>query len=222
MKVVDASKGAPSEVSITPSVFYKKGDEYLPYHGRYSDMSELGRFVQSNGQNTNLGSLERNEVAVWRKGRATLAAQCKMHPVEGSAAGFDEAKAWEALVGGMVYFGEGEKSDLPGVTRSFYLDFFPEKTSDGLMLIQLALYSEFDMDTPLFQSKLPSGSEWKEWEVAFAKAGKRLEAMLLAQVGSNENGDGFEFVRNNVPTREWDSLTTVEDIHTGTLAARRK
>lgn len=206
LKVMDATQGAPEEVTVTPSVFLKSGDEFTLYQGRYNDPIALKTFM-FNGQGTAENNSQRKHTMTWKSGRSTIAAHCKMHPMKGKSSGFDETKAWEAFQEGMNYFTKADNASLPATARHFYLDFFPEKTSDGLMLIHLKLYSGFDMKNPVFVSQLPSGSEWKEWQVAFEKAGKRLETQLLAQVGSNENGDGFEFVKNKIPNRSWNSLT---------------
>ena len=218
LKVVDATKGAPAEVTLTPAVFYQKGDEYLPYEGRYKDMDELGSFVRNNGKNSMATAPKRKKMTTWKSGRTTVAAHDKMHPVDGNANGFDEAQAWASMTKNLAYLREANPAALPGTARSFYLEFYPEKTADDLMLIQMKLYSEFDLENPVFVSDVPSGSEWDEWELAFEKAGKRLEAMLFAQVGSNENGDGFEPVRSNVPVKSWNALVTVDADATGFTA----
>ena len=222
VKVVDATQGAPAEVTVTPSVFFKKNEEYTLFEGRYNDLAGLEKFVRSGGKSAPAEAPERESTMVWKSGRSTLAAHCEMHPIEGKANGFDKALAWEAMAKGMYFFHPSGSSQLPVSARSFYLDFFPEKTSDGLMLVQMSLYSEYDMDTPLFQSKVPSGSEWSVWQTAFEKAGKRLEVMLLAQVGSNENGDGFEFVKNSIPLLSWGSLAAFQPAEKESLMARRK
>jgi hypothetical protein len=219
LKVVDATKGAPSEVTLTPSVFYQKNDEYTRYEGRYSDLKALQKFVRTKGKNTT-EELRGEKLMVWNPGRTTIAAHCKIHPVEGAPSDFDKAKAWNALREGMSYFQKPQSQVAPELARSFHVEFFPKKTADGLMLVHMSLFSEFDLENPVFQSDIPSGSEWKEWEVAFEKASKRLEVMLMAQLGSNENGDGFEFVRKNVPLRSWDSLVTVQPKGGSAMTAR--
>lgn len=218
--VIDATKGVPSEVTVTPSIFIVKNGKYTLYEGRYSDMVAIQNFMKS-GKSKKVTQPERENVMTWQSGRSTLVAQCEMHPIDGGGNSIDQAEAWEALKGGMLYFKKASTSSIPASARQFYLDFYPEKTSDGLMLVQVKLHSGFDMDTPVFESEVPCGSEIKEWEKAFEKAGKRLEVMLLAQVGSNENGDGFEFVKNNIPMKEWDSLTAYDPSQVNTSMIAR-
>lgn len=221
LKVVDATKGAPADVTLTPSVFFEKNGKHTQYEGRYSDVDALEKFIEKGGKTAPADAPKREGVMVWKTGRTTLAAQCEMHPLEGKAKGFDEAKAWKALMDGMAFFRKCNPSSLPASARHFYLEFFPEKTSDGLILIQMELYSEFDMDTPVFRSEMPSGSEWKEWEKAFKKAGKRLETMTLAQLTSNENGDGFEFVKNTIPVVSWESVAARQPMTSKGLVANK-
>ncbi|MEZ4930674.1 MAG: hypothetical protein R2788_00905 [Saprospiraceae bacterium] len=51
LRVVDASNGAPKEVTYTPSIFMVKGNSNVLYNGRYNKFYDLTAFVQSGGEN---------------------------------------------------------------------------------------------------------------------------------------------------------------------------
>lgn len=214
LKVVDATKGAPAEVTHTPAIFLQKNGSSKPFIGRYRDMDDLSAFLQSNGSNGTQPRIDQLQTVVWKAGRTTLAAHFDVEPLQGKLpSDMDEKQfkqqAEQFLMEGMAYLKPIRSSDLPSTARSFFMKFRPEHTDDGLMLVHMSLYSAFDLETPVFDTSIPSGSEWNEWESAFGKAGQRLEAMLIAQISSNENGDGFEPVKGQVPTKPWNALVEV-------------
>lgn len=211
VKLVDATKGAPESVTQTPAIFLQNGDEFTRFEGRYRDMDQLASFVHANGAIKKENTIGQRRTVAWNIGRTTLAAHYDIEPLAGNipTKKFELSKfmaqAEEELVAGMVYL-KPISNSLAENSRSFFMEFRPERREDKHVIVHMTLYSEFDMENPLFQTKIPSGSTWEEWELAFQKAGKRLEAMLIAQVGSNENGDGFEPVKTSVPVKPWHSL----------------
>lgn len=209
LNIVDASNGAPQEVTYTPAIFYQKGEDKILFDGRYSDFANLIAFVKSQGkkQPTAMTKPSSNSLT-WNIGRATLKTTMTIHPLSGKpprAKKFDasqfEKEAMAALVNGMDYFRQAH-AGIDGDAKSYHMDFYPEvNMKEGVILIQMKLYSEFDPQTPVFETEIPTGSFWKEWEVAFEKAGNRLEKALIAQISNWDNGDGFDTLK--APVESW-------------------
>ncbi len=109
------------------------------------------------------------------------------------------------MVKGMDFF--RETSRHPVYTKSFHMEFYPT-VKKGILLVQMELYSEFDTETPVFKTEIPSGSEWKYWQKAFEKAGNRLEKALVAQISNWDNGDGFDTLKTTTPVQSWTASLT--------------
>lgn len=212
LMVVDASNGAPKEVTYTPSIFMVKGNSNVLYNGRYNKFDDLTAFVQSGGKKQP-STIEKNKDAslAWNIERATIKTTIRINPLTGKpprAKKFDadqfEAEANAALVNGMEYFRSAAASQMVHESKAFHIEFFPKvNTKEGVLLIQMELYSEFDSQTPIFKTTIPSGSDWKEWQKAFNKAGNRIEKAVIAQISNWDNGDGFDTLKSSLPTRSW-------------------
>lgn len=215
MKIVDASKGAPIEVPYTPAIFYKKGEKNILFNGRYNDLENIESFVESKGsEQPKVHEQSTTSPLTWQIGRATLKTTVKIHPLSGKpprAKKFNEqefrAEAMASLIKGMASFHPSGNQHFDA--RGYHMEFFPEvHRREGVLLVQMKLYSSFDQKTPVFVTEVPSGAEWKQWEKAFEKAGNRLERALIAQISNGLNGDGFDTLSSNTPVQTWTSTMT--------------
>ncbi len=212
LKIVDASKGAPEEVVFTPAIFYRNGSHSTLYNGRYSEMDELEAFISTAGKKTASPKIKPLQQLTWDIGRATLNTTMKINPLSGkppkrrkfNAQKFESA-AYAAVLKGMEFFRASPASANAGWAKSYHMEFFPT-IKEGVLLVQMELYSEYDLNTPVFKTEIPSGNEWKKWEVAFEKAGNRLEKALIAQISNWDNGDGFDTLRETTPVNSWSEV----------------
>lgn len=211
LEMVDASEGAPIEVEFTPAIFYKKDNQNVLFQGRYNDLKNLTVFAKSNGQSQpSKAKRVGDENLTWTVGRATMKTTIKIHPLEGKplrARKFDmekyESNAIAAVVNGMAHFRSAAANDL---AKNYHMEFFPEvNRKEGFMLVHMKLYSDFDMNKPIFETTVPSGSQWDNWEEAFRKAGDRCERALIAQISNWDNGDGFDTLKKSTPIETWTS-----------------
>ena len=211
VEVVEASKGAPQEVTFTPAIFYHKGHVNIPFNGRYADFASLSSFVKSGGiaqPATITPSTAGTDAVAWNIGRATIMTTIRIHPLTGvppKMKKFDqqqfETQAMNALKQGMEYL-QPIAPDWRLPAKRYRMDFYPEVNKrEGVLLIQMELYSEFDPHTPVFKTEIPSGSDWQVWQTAFEKAGNRLEKALIAQISNWDNGDGFDTLK--APVESW-------------------
>ncbi len=216
LKMVDASEGAPEEVAYTPAIFYRSGKTNTFFNGRYSNFEDLDDFVSSAGQKQPLpiDQIRPSQLMVWRVGRATLKTTMNINPLSGKPpkrrkfnAHKFEKEALNALVKGMDLF--RETSLHPISTKSFHMEFYPT-VKEGVLLVQMELFSVCDMTSPVFKTEIPSGSEWKDWQVAFEKAGNRLEKALVAQISNWDNGDGFDTLKTTTPVQSWTASLAFE------------
>ncbi len=214
LEILDARKGVPNEVRFTPAIVYQNQKGRSVFRGRYRKLSHFTAFIERSKANaqTDLTEVQSN-MPTWSIGRVTLATSISILPLEGNnAKGFDQAQfnkeAFQAIVAGMDYFKLNEKPDISRQSKSFRMEFYPEKTKDNLLLVSMKLYSEFDPSHPVFETKIPSGGEWKEIDKVFMKAGNRLEKALIAQISNWDNGDGFDTLSKSTPVKSWQELAS--------------
>ncbi len=209
LKMVDASDGAPSEVTYTPAIFYRNGKQNILFNGRYSQFDGLSTFVKSKGKEQPAVNKAKNVSMSWNIGRATLGTTMHINPLSGKppkAKKFDSqhfvSEAMTALKNGMIYFRSAPVGGLSENAKAYHMEFYPE-VKEGVLLIQMELYSELDRKKAVFKTDIPSGNEWSEWHVAFEKAGNRIEKALIAQISNWDNGDGFDTLKASTPTKTW-------------------
>ncbi len=212
VKILDAREGAPAEVTYTPAIVFQNKNGQSVFQGRYRKVNQLEKFVANakKAHAAEKADFQANTV-VWNYGRATLAAPMTMMPLTGKVPdNFDQEafsqKAYQALAEGMDYFKMGKIGNTTGPVRHFRMEFYPEKTKEGILLVQMKLYSQFDSSNPVFVSEIPSGGEWSDVGKVFKKAGNRLEKMLIAQISNWDNGDGFDNLSEQTPVKSWQDL----------------
>ena len=209
VKILDARDGAPAEVKLTPAIFFQNEQGRSLYHGRYQNLKHIENFVekaQNPSQPESLDLLE--STLVWSVGRAALTAPLKVAPLTGKVPdGFDQEQfardACQSIAAGMDYF---KLDELSGEVRTFHMEFYPEKTRDGLLLVSMKLFSEFHPGSPVFETKIPSGGEWGSPDFVWRKAGNRLEKALIAQISNWDNGDGFDTLSERTAVKSWQEL----------------
>jgi hypothetical protein len=212
LEVLDARNGAPAEIKLTPAVVFQDHRSRSVFRGRYRKFSQLTKFVENARQIPKTETVDIQEFTpTWNIGRATLTTSFKLMPLTGKVPSdfnqeqFDQA-AFQSLVAGMEYFKLQEKVDVAKQSKSFLMEFYPEKTSDGVLLVSMKLYAEFDTVNPVFVTTIPSGGEWKEPDFVFKKAGNRIEKALIAQISNWDNGDGFDTLSDKTPVKSWQEL----------------
>ncbi|MCB0518317.1 MAG: hypothetical protein H6577_01080 [Lewinellaceae bacterium] len=215
VKILDAREGAPEEVAFTPAIVFQNKIGHSLFQGRYRKIGQLEKFVADakKAHTAEKADFQENTV-VWNYGRATLAAPMKVMPLTGKVpSNFNQddftQKAYESLAAGMDYFKMGKDGDFSGPVRQFHMEFYPEKSKEGALLIQMKLFSQFDPNNPVFVSDIPSGGDWGDVDMVFKKAGNRLEKMLLAQISNWDNGDGFDSLSEKIPMKSWKDLGMV-------------
>jgi len=213
VRVVDAHKGAPAEVGITPLLVFQNYRGRSIYQGRYTTVDRVKNFLRtSRVVPQGKDKLERTRVPVWRTGRAVVVAPLKVAAVTGTQpAGYVHDRfvkdAELAIVSGFAKFAPVDRVALGRSDRQFYMDFNPWVSPDGTLYLSLSLYSQFHCKKPIFFSPGEALSgPWSDRTALFAKAAGILEQAVADAIGSPKDGDGFDPVPASVPAVSWESL----------------
>jgi polyisoprenoid-binding protein YceI len=87
------------------------------------------------------------------------------------------------------------------------MDFYPWLAPDGTLYLSLALYSQFDCETPIFEKKQdPLTGSWKSRRELFEQAAALMETAVVRQIGSPASGDAFDPVAAAVPRLSWEEI----------------
>jgi hypothetical protein len=160
LHVVDARKGSPSTVGITPLIVYQNHRGRSIYQGRTTTPERVRNFIRTSrfvpqGKEPN----RRESIPVWQEGRARVWAPLKVAAVTGSPPkdynnDIFVAKALENIKKGFKNFRIQKTVNLGRADRGFYMDFNPWLSSDGTLYLSLVLFSQFDCKAPVFQKKI--------------------------------------------------------------------
>ncbi len=211
--LVDASKGVPAEVLLTPLIIYQNHRGRSVYQGRTTTPERVRNFIRTSrfipqGNTPN----HRTNIPVWEKGHTRLWAPLKVAAVTGSPPpGYDHDRfVKEALVhinNGFKHFRTELSADLGRADRGFYMDFYPWLAEDGTLFLSLALYSQFHCKEPVFElKKQPLTGPWRRRHELFQRAGRILEAEVVKRIKDPDGGDGFDAIAQNVVATTWEQL----------------
>ena len=213
MRVVNAAAGAPAEVAITPLIVFQNYRGRSIYQGRTTTVGRIRNFIRTSryipqGKAPN----RRRDIFLWRMGRTRIWSPIKISSVTGTPpAGYRDAvfkaRALESIAAGLKHYRRYAKAELGRADRGFYMDFYPWRAKDGTLFLSLALYSQFDCRTPVFEMKQhPLTGPWRERDALFQKAATLLQRAVSSRIQNPLGGDGFDALDIHVPTVGWERL----------------
>ena len=131
VSLVDADKGVPQEIGITPLIVFQNYRGRSIYQGRYSTLERIRNFIRTSRFVPQMDAvLVQTDIPVWRDGRANIWAPVKIAPITGtSPAEYDHEafvrEAREAMEEGFSRFKTEGKISLGRSDRGFYMDLYP-------------------------------------------------------------------------------------------------
>ena len=208
--VVDARKGSPSTVGITPLIVYQNHRGRSIYQGRTTTSERIRNFIRTSrfvpqGKEPN----RREKIPVWQEGRSRIWAPLKVAAVTGTLPkdyknDIFVAQALKNIKKGFKKFRIQKTVDLGRADRGFYMDFNPWMSKDGTLYLSLVLFSQFDCKTPVFQRKM-TGS-WKDYRKLFQESAAVMENTVARIIKDPDSGDSFDPVGENTPQKSWKSI----------------
>lgn len=212
LKVVDATKGAPAEITFTPQMVFQNHLGRSIYRGRYLTLDRLTNFIRTaRNAPQEIASNPVRQFPIVERGRALIGSPIKVTPLQGTLPkGFDPSKFQEdaivALASGFQMFDLKQQYDLPGQTRLFYMDFHPFLNAEGKLLISSKVFSMFSCVDAVYETDLPFEGSWENRKEVFRKAGQRIEGIVMAQLNNLQHGDAFEALPSEQAVKSWESL----------------
>lgn len=213
VSVVDADRGVPQEIGITPLIVFQNYRGRSIYQGRYTTLERIRNFIRTSRFVPQMeAELVRTDIPVWRNGRAKIWAPVKIARIVGTPpAGYDHEafvrEARGAMEDGFSRFKTEGKISLGRTDRGFYMDLYPWRADDGTIFLSLAVYSQFHCKEPVFvMKKDPLTGVWKDRKRLFREAARILENAVADQVIETKSGDGFDPVKSSVAAVSWEAV----------------
>ena len=210
LHVVDARKGSPLSVGVTPLIVYQNHRGRSIYQGRTTTPQRIRNFIRTSrfvpqGKEPN----RRENIPVWQDGRSRIWAPLKVAAVTGTQPkdyNHDAfvAQALENITRGFEKFRVQKSVDLGRADRGFYMDFNPWMSKDGSLYLSLVLFSQFDCKAPVFQKKIIGF--WQDYPKLFQQAAAIMENTVARIVSDPESGDSFDPVGEDTPQKNWESI----------------
>ena len=210
LRVVNAGKGSPSTVRITPLIVYQNHRGRSIYQGRTTTSERIRNFIRtsrfvSQGEAPN----RRENIPIWQEGRSRIWAPLKVAAVTGTSPkdynhDYFVTRALENIEKGFNKFQVQKSVDLGRADRGFYMDFNPWLSKDGTLYLSLVLFSQFDCKVPVYQKKLIG--PWHEYRNLFQQAGTVMENTVARIIKDPDSGDSFVPVAKNTPQKNWKSI----------------
>ena len=211
--VVDALKGAPPEVTITPLMVYQNYRGRSVYQGRTNTLGRLRNFIRtSRFVPQGNKALQRNDIPIWQLGRTRIWSPLKVSGVTGTPpSDYDQAEfvseSIQAIASGFSKYRIGETAELGRSDRGFYMDFYPWRSEDSKLYLSLALFSQFHCKEPVYHTgKEPLVGPWEQRDRLFRQGAAVLEAAVSRSIQDPQAGDGFDPIPSDVPEIDWNAL----------------
>ncbi len=213
VKRVDVSQGTTDLVHFTPAIVFQNHLGRSLYVGRYHYVDKIKTFIRTVKRLPQKDVInQKHDVMVWENESAKVISPIKVTPLAGELPkGFDQEafqeKAFTAIAAGTKNYKFEKHYDARRVDRLMYTAFYPYRSKDGKLYISMEAYSQFNCVIPVFkQFDEPVSGSFKSWEKVFQKAGAVIEAQIIAQLESIENGDGLLPVASSTPVKSFDAL----------------
>ena len=213
VSVVDADRGVPQEIGITPLIVFQNYRGRSIYQGRYTTLERIRNFIRTSRFVPQMeAELVRTDIPVWHDGRAKIWAPVKIARIVGTPpAGYDHEafvrEARGAMEDGFSRFKTEGEISLGRTDRGFYMDLYPWRADDGTIFLSLAVYSQFHCKEPVFENKKdPLTGPWKDRKRLFREAARILENAVADQIIDTQSGDGFDPVKSSVAAVSWEAV----------------
>ena len=203
VEIVDATKGAPQEIALTPLLVYQNHRGRSVYQGRTNTLKRIQNFIRTSRFVPQGKALNRREqIPVWQNGRTRTWAPLKVAAVTGTPPeNYDHdifvREAINHLNQGFDKFRMPQAVDLDRADRGFYMDFYPWLSKDGTLFLTLAVFSQFYCHAPVFQEKIIG--PWKDRQKLFRKAGALAEQTVARIISNPQSGDSFDPIKKMLP-----------------------
>lgn len=217
-RLYDASKGAPAEITMTPMIAIQSERGLSFYQGRYSNLKRIKNFVRTSAYvSSGQEKWPMENMPVYQIGRLKVAAVFKIGQLAGAIpkdfnqeAYLKEAK--KSIIAGFSHLKLKRKTELARGDRVYFMDFYPFLSENGKLHISLALFSQFHCEKPVFQTakEKPMTGTFKNIELLFADAGKKMESKMLKVMSSTKSGDGVNAVNANIKVLKWTEMSLPE------------
>jgi hypothetical protein len=155
LHVVDAHKGSPAEIGITPLIVYQNHRGRSIYQGRTTTPARIRNFIRtSRFVPQGIEPNRREDIPIWAKGRSRVWAPLKVAPLSGTPPRNHDHKKFAAValksIGkGFEKFRVQKSAELGRADRGFYMDFNPWLSDDGTLYLTAVLFSQFDCKQPV-------------------------------------------------------------------------
>jgi len=207
---VDARRGSPEQVGITPLIVYQNHRGRSIYQGRTTTPDRIRNFIRTSRFVPQGKDLNRREnIPILNQGRARIWAPLKVAGVTGTRPQNYEDQAFvdealENITRGFRRFRIHPISELQRTDRGFYMDFYPWRSEGGTLYLSIVLFSQFDCKKPVFQKKI-TGS-WDQRGQLFREASVISENAAIEIAADPDSGDSFDPVDDSVPRKTWETI----------------
>jgi polyisoprenoid-binding protein YceI len=208
--VVDARKGSPVEVGITPLIVYQNHRGRSIYQGRTNTPQRIRNFIRTSRFVPQEKEPNRREdIPILKEGRSRIWAPLKVAAVTGKRPeNYDNdafiAEALENIARGFKKFQMQKEADLGRADRGFYMDFNPWRSEEGALYLSVVLFSQFDCKEPVFTKKITA--PWDQRDKLFREASATMENAVVRIATNSQSGDSFDPINSNVPQKNWGSI----------------
>ena len=209
--VRDRASGFPAEVTALPAIYYIGPGKQVYYKGRYSYVDKIKTFI--NNQRTftfDLNALEKDRIFVKEEGGFEIGLVPKFYDLQGEVpSDFKPEDMQAAILGGL---GKGLTSfeykpnyTFKEVSKLFYLDFYPYRSSDGTIWVSIEVFSQHSCVEPVFQKmKVPFSAVGME-SVA-GEVGQYMDGLMPELFHDLNYHDGLYVVPQNTNRVDWKTL----------------
>ena len=207
---VDARKGSPTEVAITPLIVYQNHRGRSIYQGRTTTPNRIRNFIRTSrfvpqGKELN----QREDIPILQEGRSRIWAPLKVAAVTGTRPQDYDNDAFieEALINitrGFEKFQLQKEADLGRAHRGFYMDFNPWRSQGGTLYLSVVLFSQFDCKEPVFTKKIMA--PWDQRAELFREASTIMEKAVVRIAANPLSGDSFDPIKGDVPQKQWEAI----------------
>ena len=207
------AEGLPAEITTTPCLVFQNAKGRSIFSGRYTEWTSIMNFIRtSRFLPSEAGEKDcRDTVLTYQNGRTTLFSVLKITSLTGELPpNFSEkefhASAKKEIEATFLQFKQVGEVCKQKTDRAFYLDFYPYRDKKGIYYMSVALFSQFNCITPIFQNA-EKPLQNPDFQLLMKDAAVLLEKEIFAQLKSSPNGDAVSFISAEIPTKTWEELS---------------
>ncbi len=212
VKIIKSSNSLPKKIKFLPSLYFQNYKGRSLYLGRYNNFEKIKKFLQAAKYVLAPDDkIQIKDALLIEKENFNVFVRLKITELSGTIPSDFDSKAFQKKLSSQLIplFNEivsKNKAIQETGDRTFYFDIYPWRGKDNKLVLNLAIFSQFDCHNPVYKTSSPLSGNFDNPEKLLFDVAKTFESELNNVLKNSTDGDAINFDLKGINRVSWEEL----------------